>query len=132
MLDATRGNQQYRLRMTSKPGCAIAVIVLAVGGYFLNRSMLNERRLQEQLLTSLSEIERTKEELARLKAAHGESAEMDRLRADQREALKLRGEVNRLKQDLATAQNVAKAAKANASSASKESKNESAMLKTEP
>src|SRR5688500_3181359 len=131
MLDATRGNQQYRLRMTSKLGCAIAVIVLAVGGYFLNRSMLNERRLQEQLLTSLSEIERTKEELAKLKAAHVESAEMERLRVDQREALKLRGEVNRLKDDLATAQNAAKAAKANASP-SNGSKNESAMLKTEP
>lgn len=116
--------------MTSKLGWAIAVILLAVGGYFLNRSMLNERRLQEQLLTSLSEVERTKEELAKLKAAHVEAAEMERLRADQREALKLRGEVTRLKQDLLKAENSAKATQANAGTGSNSAKKEAAVLET--
>ena len=130
MLDGPRGNLQYRQRMTSKLGWAIAVLLLAVGGYFLNRSMLNERRLQEQLLTSLSEIERTKEELAKLKAAHVESAEMERLRADQREVLKLRGDVTRFKQDLLTAETAAKAQKANAGAGSNAPKQDGALLET--
>lgn len=115
--------------MTSKLGLAIAVILLAVSAYFLNRSMLNERRLQEQLLASLTEMERTKDELAKLKAAEVETSELERLRADQREALKLRGEVARLKKDLATVESAAKGAKANAA-ASTPAKKEASILET--
>jgi hypothetical protein len=114
--------------MTSKLGWATVVILLVAAGFFLNRSMLNERRLQEQLLTSLNEVERSKAEFAKFKAAQVDSTEMERLRADQREALKLRGEVTRLKQDLATAEKMAKSTKANPGAASNSSKKEPSVL----
>jgi hypothetical protein len=97
--------------MKAKLLTAASLILAAVLGYLLFQSSIDRHRGDAELAEARVSIEKLQAELSNLKSAQISEADLARLKADQREAIKLRGEVSSLKQLLAAAQKAASDAK---------------------
>src|SRR4051794_30394994 len=83
-------------------------LLISIGlGFVYFKSDAERRRIESELASSRAEVERLQAEGAELKNKELSETELARLKADQAEAIKLRGEVSNLKRSLATAQKAA-------------------------
>lgn len=76
-------------------------------GYLLIQAISDRRRSESELAEARASIEKIQAELNELKKARIAEADLARLKADQRDAITLRGEVASLKQSLSSAQKAA-------------------------
>jgi hypothetical protein len=82
-----------------------AVLLVAIGMTFLYvQTSADRKRIESELATARAEAERLRSEADELNKQRLPETELARLKADQSDAIKLRGEVSNLKQTLATAQ----------------------------
>src|SRR4051812_31182366 len=79
--------------MNSKVGLVLAVLLLGALGYLYYDERQRASLLRAEIETLAQEKQSLGVELERLRKAQVDSAELERLRADQREAIKLRGEL---------------------------------------
>jgi RNA polymerase sigma factor (sigma-70 family) len=113
--------------MNAKSLATAAVAALVTGsGVYLTKELLDDRRLEEHRAASQAEIARLQKVLGESAQVQITDAELNRLRAEQRDAIKLRGEITNLKQSLAAAQKAVGQNSINART------NLEDLLKTEP
>src|SRR5438552_3432639 len=103
--------------MRSKLGIVITSVVIIGLAYMVHREHYRAHLLFEELEALRAATNSLSTELAELQSAHVNAAELERLRADQRESIKLRGELTGLRQQVSNATATAKAAQSAANAA---------------
>ena len=112
---------------------AIPALLLVAGtAYLLYESRLEHDRVADQLATVRAENEALQKRLEEVSKAAISEDELNRLQRQQAEALKLRAEVTKLKQELSEAKRAAAAAAAMRGGSSAETNKAPALLKVDP
>src|SRR5687767_6582316 len=108
--------------MNSKVGLVMSALLLGALGYLYYGERQRASLLRAELETLRSEKERLSGELEDVRKGLVDSGELERLRAEQREAIKLRGELQNLKREVSGAKDSAARASAEAERAKAKAK----------
>jgi hypothetical protein len=118
--------------MNTKLLALISLLLAGALGYLLFTTSADRRRAEAELAEARALLEQLQSQLNDLNSAQTTATDLARLKADQRDAIKLRGEISTLKQSLATAQKAAADARRSNPTAAKPAAETEATLVIEP
>jgi hypothetical protein len=118
--------------MNAKTLTFASILLAVVLGWLLFKTISDRHRAELELAEARSAIETIQAELNDLKGAQIADTDLARLKADQREAIKLRGEISTLKQSLIVAEKAAAAARKSNSASATSVPDSEPILKVDP